>query len=71
MVAICPNPFRDNDLIICRQIKALLESEGFETAVCPVFAEPGESDKLPDDIEYCHFADIEDRCSLALAIGGD
>lgn len=71
MIAICPNPFRDNNLDISRQIKNLLESEGFETAICPVFAEPGKSDVLPADLEYSSFSTVEDDCSLALAIGGD
>ena len=39
MIAICPNPFRDAELNITRQAVKLLNEAGFETAVCPVFAE--------------------------------
>ena len=71
MIAICPNPFRDNDLKICRQAVSILENNGFEAAVCPVFAEPGEDSILPSDVNYSKFSDIESKCTLAIAIGGD
>ncbi|MBQ7895204.1 MAG: NAD(+)/NADH kinase [Oscillospiraceae bacterium] len=71
MIAICPNPFRDKDLNLSRQAKAILDEEGFETAICPVFAEPGKNDVLPGDLEYSSFSEIEKNCTLALAIGGD
>ena len=71
MIAICPNPYRDIDLSICRQAKNLLEHEGFETFICPVFAEIDDFDVLPSDLEYHSFSEIENSCSLVLAIGGD
>ena len=71
MIAICPNPYRDDDLSVCKQAKTLLEQEGFKTAVCPVFAEISDFSVLPSDLSYNKFSEIEDNCSLALAIGGD
>ena len=70
MIAICPNPFRDIGLNITRQVKALLESEGFETLVCPVFADD-EPEAVPADIETASLRDYADRCTLAVVIGGD
>ena len=71
MIAICPNPYRDNELAICRQAKNLLEHEGFETVVCPVFAEIDDHSVLPADLKYSKFSEIESECTLAIAIGGD
>ena len=70
MIAICPNPFRDIGLNITRQVKALLEAEGFETLVCPVFADD-EPEAVPADIETASLRDYADRCTLAVVIGGD
>lgn len=69
MIAICPNPFRDTDLVITKQAKSLLEEEGFKVSICPVFA----SDEcvLPDDLSYCDIEELNDECSLVLAVGGD
>ena len=70
MIAICPNPFRDAELKLTRQAMKLLNDAGFETAVCPVFAE--ESDRvIPDDIETLPLGDIVRDCSLIIIIGGD
>ena len=71
MIAICPNPYRDDELSICREAKNLLEYEGFETVICPVFAELDDDSVLPSDLKYSNFADVENDCTLAIAIGGD
>ena len=39
MIAVCPNPFRDLELKLTRQCCSMLEQAGFETVICPVFAE--------------------------------
>ena len=39
MIALCPNPFRDHELRITRKLDRMLREEGFETSICPVFAE--------------------------------
>ena len=70
MIAICPNPFRDLDLKLSRQCCQLLEGEGFETVLCPVFADE-EPDVLPKDLRYQRMEDLTEDCSLAIVIGGD
>lgn len=70
MIAVCPNPFRDHDLAITRAVCALLEAEGFETAVCPVFAE-GSPEMIPPDIECRAIRECAPLCSLTIVIGGD
>ena len=70
MIAICPNPFRDIDLEVTKEVAAILEAEGFETAVCPVFTESGEA-QLPAGTEYKDISSVARDCSLAIVIGGD
>jgi len=70
MIAICPNPFRDIDLKISRQCMEMLEAEGYEVRIFPVFYN-AEEDCLPDDLCYESIKCIGDDCSLALVVGGD
>ena len=70
MIAVCPNPFRDLDLDLTRRCCELLEANGFETAICPVFADD-EPEALPIDLSYRKISDIAGDCSLAVVIGGD
>lgn len=70
MIAICPNPFRDTELVYTRRAMKLLEEAGFETAVCPVFADE-ELEVIPADIPTRKLEEIAGDCSLALVIGGD
>ena len=70
MVAICPNPFRDNDLALTKELVALLAVEGVPCCVYPVFADddPG---ILPDGLQYHALSEISADCSLAIVVGGD
>ena len=70
MIAICPNPFRDAELKITRQAVKLLNDAGFDTAVCPVFAE-GNDSVIPKNIETMPLRDVAPDCSLIVVIGGD
>jgi len=70
MIALCPNPFRDMDLSFTRNVRLLLSDAGFETAICPVFAED-EPEVIPADLPVCKITDVADDCSLAVVIGGD
>ena len=70
MIALCPNPFRDLELSFTRNVGVLLREAGFETAVCPVFADE-EPEVIPQDIETRRIAEIAENCSLAVVIGGD
>ena len=65
MIAICPNPFRDLDLIA-----ALLNEHGYETCFCPVFADNGDA-ILPEVMSFCALSEIAPSCSLIVVIGGD
>ncbi len=70
MIALCPNPFRDIDLAFTRNVRMLLHDAGFETAVCPVFADD-EPDVIPADIGIRRLSEVLDACTLAVVIGGD
>ena len=37
LIVLCPNPFRDTGLELTLQAKALLETNGYRTEICPVF----------------------------------
>ncbi len=70
MIALCPNPFRDIDLVLTRKAAEILNAEGFETVVCPVFAddEPG---IIPYDTTTYELCRVAGECSLIIVIGGD
>ena len=70
MIAICPNPFRDLGLKLSLEAKQLLEREGFETCICPVFAD-GTEDVIPKGVEACSLNQVREQCSLIVVVGGD
>lgn len=70
MIAICPNPFRDSELKYTRQAAEMLRAAGYETAVCPVFAEDAPQ-MIPEDIKATTLDAVRRRCSLVVVIGGD
>jgi len=70
MIAICPNPFRDIDLEITKKSVKLLNEEGFDTCICPVFSED-QPDIIPEDVHVCSILDKISECSLVIVIGGD
>lgn len=70
MIAICPNPFRDSELKYTRQAAEMLHAVGYETAVCPIFAEDAPQ-MIPEDIKATTLDAVRSRCSLVVVIGGD
>lgn len=70
MIAICPNPFRDSELKYTRQAAEMLHAAGYETVVCPVFAEDA-TQMIPEDIKATTLDAVRSRCSLVVVIGGD
>lgn len=70
MIAVCPNPFRDIDCRITRDIVSRLEAAGFHTCVCPLFLEDG-NPALPADMEVSALSSVADRCRLVVVVGGD
>lgn len=69
MIAVCPNPYRDTDLAVTLKVRQMLEAEGFEVGIYPVFS--GEEDVLPKNVQYEEIENIDGECGLILAIGGD
>lgn len=70
MISICPNPFRDIDCALTMRARQLLADAGFESCVCPIFSEPGES-VLPEGLETRSLAQMAGDSSLVIVIGGD
>lgn len=70
MIAICPNPYRDNELKIAFACERLLKAEGFSSVLCPVFADDG-TGAVPEGIPDVSIRDIAADCDLAVVIGGD
>ena len=70
MIALCPNPFRDIGLEITKEAQAILDAEGFETLICPVFADE-EPEVIPPNLKTATLKDHVRDCSLAIVIGGD
>ncbi len=70
MIAICPNPFRDNGLELTEKVRGILSADGYETAVCPVFSEDDPS-VLPSGVEPRRLRDLLPQCTLVVVIGGD
>lgn len=40
-IILCPNPYRDKDMHVAAQSKAILDEAGFETVVCLPFQKEG------------------------------
>ena len=68
-IILCPNPYRDKDMHVAAQSKAILDEAGFETIVCLPFQKEGYGadmglpiGQLPQEIK---------RADLLIAFGGD
>lgn len=70
MIAICPNPFRDIDCRITLDIKSRLESAGYKTCICPIFAEDGGA-SLPENISTERLSEVGTQCEMVVVVGGD
>lgn len=70
MIAVCPNPFRDLECRITREIISRLEAAGFATCFCPLFLEEG-SLNLPADLKASKLSAVADRCRMVVVVGGD
>lgn len=70
MIAICPNPYRDKDCELSLKAAGMLRDAGFETCICPVFADENE-DVIPQGLDVCRIEDIASACSMMIVIGGD
>ena len=70
MIAICPNPYRDSGCELSLKIDALLKGEGYETCLCPIFADEGD-EILPRHLSYRKLEEVAGACSLIIVVGGD
>lgn len=70
MIAICPNPFRDTGLQLTLKIRGVLRAAGYDTVVCPVFADD-EPDIIPKEIPTVRLEAAAGECSLIVVVGGD
>ena len=70
MIAVCPNPFRDIDCRITRDIVNRLDAAGYSTCVCPLFLEEGQL-SLPADMPISALASVAGQSSMVVVIGGD
>ena len=70
MIAVCPNPFRDIDCRITRDIVNRLDAAGYSTCVCPLFLEEGQL-SLPVDMPVSALASVAGQCSMVVVVGGD
>ena len=70
MIAVCPNPFRDLDCRITRDIIARLEAAGFTACVCPLFLEEG-AVTLPADMKATKLSSVAENCRMVVVVGGD
>lgn len=68
-IILCPNPYRDKDMHVAAQSKAILDEAGFETFVCLPFQKEGYGadmglpiGQLPQEVK---------RADLLIAFGGD
>ena len=70
MIAVCPNPYRDRELKVTKKVLELLNNEGFEVSICPLFAEH-DTKLIPEEIKTDCLKKVSSKCSLIIVIGGD
>lgn len=70
LIVLCPNPYRDHGLELTKNAMAILNREGYETAVCPVFG-ARDAETIPSDVNITAWSNVADRAKLFVVIGGD
>lgn len=68
-VILCPNPYRDSELKVCRQSRDMLESLGMPTSVCLPFQREGYGEELGLSMRPLQ-QEIR-QADLLIAFGGD
>ena len=68
-VILCPNPYRDSELKVCRQSRDMLESLGMQTSVCLPFQREGYGEELGLSMRPLQ-QEIR-QADLLIAFGGD
>lgn len=68
-VILCPNPYRDSELKVCRQSRDMLESLGMQASVCLPFQREGYGEELGLPMRPLQ-QEIR-QADLLIAFGGD
>ena len=68
-VILCPNPYRDSELKVCRQSRDMLESLGMQTSVCLPFQREGYGEEL--GLPMRPLQQELRQADLLIAFGGD
>lgn len=68
-VILCPNPYRDSELKVCRQSRDMLENLGMQTSVCLPFQREGYGEELGLPMRPLQ-QEIR-QADLLIAFGGD
>lgn len=68
-VILCPNPYRDSELKVCRQSRDMLESLGMQASVCLPFQREGYGEELGLSMRPLQ-QEIR-QADLLIAFGGD
>ena len=70
LIVLCPNPFRDTGLELTLKAKALLETNGYRTEICPVFG-ADDPEAIPAEVKISDWAAVSNEATLFIIIGGD
>jgi NAD+ kinase len=70
LIVLCPNPYRDTELVITSRLQKMLEDAGFSTAVCPIFDSENAS-VVPETVKKERLMAVISDASLIVVIGGD
>ena len=69
-VILCPNPDKDKDYAVTRQVRDLLEQAGYAVSVSPELLDGAET-ALPEDLESCELLPALSDAVLVVSLGGD
>ena len=68
-VVLCPNPYRDRQLHMTREVIQILREMGIESAISLPFAQ--ETAEVPKDLVYQPLKTAMKRADIMIAFGGD
>lgn len=69
-VILCPNPYKDEELAVTAEARALLESAGFEVKISPEYLD-GDALLPMEGTDFCDLTDVIDEAVLVVSLGGD
>lgn len=72
MIAICPNPYRDVRLKITLECMRILQAEGYDCVICPVFTDDNWT--VPENVDRSliqEFSSVLPDLTAVVVLGGD